>query len=147
MPQLSSLAEWSKKHICAVFESSNSEESLKAIQETFSNSINATLNGKQLGYDDIVHMVIAMRNEAPKGLKVEWLTAVESTSSSNYRDGFLGGMYIIHGIHRNLPGLPGTVEFSRHKAVVVQIQSQSTDLLIDSRKIVHLSFVASDFPL
>lgn len=85
MPQLSSLTEWSKEHICAVFESSNTDESLKAIQETFSTSINATLNGKQLGYDEIVQMVIAMRNEAPEGLKVEWLGAVESPGSSNYR--------------------------------------------------------------
>ncbi|KAF9473810.1 hypothetical protein BDN70DRAFT_816721 [Pholiota conissans] len=147
MLQLNSLTEWSREHIRAVFESPTADEALKAVQATFSTSINVTLNGKQLAYKDIVDMVLRLRKEAPGGLKVQWLQAIDSPSSPDNREGGLGGMYVIRGIYRVQKDYDRPVEIGRHKAVVVRIESQSTSSFIDSRRIVQLSIVASDSPI
>lgn len=134
---LSSLTSWSQEHIAAIFEAPTEQGSLKALQETFSPSVKASINGKPLTYDDIERMVLEMRKEAPNGLKVHWLQTVEASYDQNnlvsflYRDhgivfmtfiqeGLLGGTYIIKGIYKMVEGLDEPVEHTRHKVVIVK---------------------------
>ena len=83
--QLTSLTQWSQEHIRDVFESSSDENSAKAVEQTFSKSINATINGRQLGYAAIKHLVLSMRKEAPNGLKVQWQQTVDVPCDSTNR--------------------------------------------------------------
>ncbi|KAF8972149.1 hypothetical protein BDZ97DRAFT_1650197 [Flammula alnicola] len=142
--QLSSLVQWSQDHIRDVFESSTDEGSMRAVEETFAKNLNATVNGRPLGYAEIKQMVLMMRKQSACGLKVQWLQTVQVPHDSSNRDGSFGGMYIIHGIQKILPGRDKPTEFSRHKTVTVSIESQSTDPTVDTRRIVTLAFVASD---
>lgn len=81
---LISLTRWSHNHIRDVFESTSEEECIQAIQKTFSKDIEATINGWQAQFDDIVQSVLTMRRESKHGLKVEWKQSVEvSQDSSN----------------------------------------------------------------
>ncbi|KIM40655.1 hypothetical protein M413DRAFT_73003 [Hebeloma cylindrosporum] len=144
--QLTSLTQWSQEHIRAVFESVSDEDSAKAVEHTFSKSINASLNGRQLDYAAIKHLVFSMRKEAPNGLKVKWQQTVDVPCDSTNRDGSFGGVYIIEGIRRVLPDHTTSTEFSRCKAVTVRIESESKNLDVDSRRIVTLVFVARDIP-
>lgn len=75
--KLPSLTLWSQEHIRAIFESSTNEESIQAIDETFSSNIKATLNGKQVDQFEIKQLVLSMRAESPNGLRVEWKQTVE----------------------------------------------------------------------
>jgi hypothetical protein len=82
-----------------------------------------------------------------------------------FQDGSFRGFYVLRGLHMQLPGMISSAEFERHKAVAVRfafpdgldkipglmpsalayrIESQSSDLAIDSRRIVRLAFVASN---
>jgi len=83
--QLTSLTQWSQEHIRDVFESISDEVSAKAIEQTFSKSINATINDKQLGYAAIKRLVSSMRKEAPNGLKVQWQQTVDVPCDSTNR--------------------------------------------------------------
>jgi hypothetical protein len=83
--QLTSLTEWSQDHIRVVFESFRDEDSEKAIEQTFSKSINATVNDRQLGFAAIKQLVSSMRKEAPDGLKVQWQQTVEVPHDSKNR--------------------------------------------------------------
>ncbi|KAF8150109.1 hypothetical protein B0H34DRAFT_666593 [Crassisporium funariophilum] len=141
---LTSLTQWSQEHIRAVFESPSNEDSMQAVDETFAKTVNATLNGKPMGAAEIRQLVLSMRKESPGGLKVQWQQTVEVPQDAHNRNGSFGGVYIIRGIQRILPGYSRPVEFERHKTVTVRIESQSTDPTVDSRKIVNLVFVASD---
>ena len=83
--QLTSLTQWSQEHIRDVFESVSDEDSAKAVEQTFSRSINATVNGRQLGYAAIKSLVSSMRKEAPNGLKVQWQQTVDVPCDSTNR--------------------------------------------------------------
>ena len=95
--QLTSLTQWSQEHIRDVFESISDEDSAKAVEHTFSKSINATVNDKQLGYADIKHLVPSMRKEAPNGLKVQWQQTVDvpCDSTNRVRSGCLSKRVLI----------------------------------------------------
>ncbi|KJA16422.1 hypothetical protein HYPSUDRAFT_193150 [Hypholoma sublateritium FD-334 SS-4] len=146
---LSSLSQWSEQHIRAVFEAPTEQESLQAMKETFSPSIKAYLNGKPLGFAEIRSMILLMRNNSPNGLKIRWLQAVEAPHDACNRGGSMGGSYIISGILKTKMGTEKPVEYYRRKTVIVKIESQaiSNDRFEDSRRIVDLDFVASDFPV
>ncbi|KAL0953259.1 hypothetical protein HGRIS_004509 [Hohenbuehelia grisea] len=145
LPQLSSLSEWSAQHIRDVFEAPSDDAAIRAVENTFSEDLEATINGQPLKRDNIKQLVIAMRQDAPSGLKVHWHRAVEvPREPSTPRDGSFGGSYVISGIRRQIPGTSQYGEFERHKTVTVRIQSQSSDPTFDSRRIVNLTFVASD---
>jgi len=83
--QLTSLTQWSQEHIRDVFVSVSDEDSEKAVEQTFSKSINATVNGRQLGYAAIKSLVSSMRKEAPNGLKVQWQQTVDVPCDSTNR--------------------------------------------------------------
>src|SRR6266508_6152107 len=82
---LLTLTQWSHEHIQKVFESSTDDDSIRALEETFSTTLTGSANGKALSYEDVRHLVLAMRNEALGGnLKVEWHSGVEvSIDGSN----------------------------------------------------------------
>ncbi|KAJ6513021.1 hypothetical protein C8R45DRAFT_332259 [Mycena sanguinolenta] len=144
--QLSSLAEWSIKHIRDVFEAPDDELSLRAIEDTFARTISASLNKTPLDFDGLCALVRAMRHSAaPNGLSVEWRRADSTPDDPGNRNGLLVGEYRIRGIWRSVtPGSESISEFERHKKVVVRIQSQSHQAGVDSRRIVKLDIVASD---
>lgn len=77
---LSSLSEWSVRHIRDVFEARTDEQSLHAISSTFADHLNASINGAPLSRDGITQLVLAMRGSSPGGLKVQWQQAVEAPS-------------------------------------------------------------------
>jgi hypothetical protein len=86
---LSSLTEWSQEHVRAIFESSSNEEFIQAVEETFSSDIKATINGKQVGRQDIKQSVLSMRAESSSGgLKVEWKHTVEVPQDTYNRVNF-----------------------------------------------------------
>ncbi|CAA7269541.1 unnamed protein product [Cyclocybe aegerita] len=146
--RLSSLTQWSQGHIRRVFESPSEAEAVQAIEDTFSKDVNASLNGKQLGLEQVKQLVLSMHKESRTGgLKVEWKQTVEVPEDPTNRNGSFGGVYIIHGIWRTLSGQYEPMELERHKTVTVRIESQSNDTTVDSRKIVNLVFVASDIPV
>jgi len=143
--KLSSLSEWSVQHIRDIFEARTDEQSLRSIDATFSDSVNASINGGMLSREGINQLVLAMRKGSTGELKVHWQQAVEvPRDPSTNRDGSFGGVYIIRGLQKQLPGMIKPAEFERHKTVTVKIESQSPDMNLDSRKIVNLAFVASD---
>ncbi|KAK1222881.1 hypothetical protein PQX77_014303 [Marasmius sp. AFHP31] len=146
--QFSSLTEWSIAHIRRIFEAPNDSEAVRAISETFSPTVSATLNGSPIPREGIDKLVLTMRQGSigGNGLKVEWKHTVESPMDpSTNRDGSFGGVYVITGLRKSLPGSDEPVPFARHKTVTVRIESQNAeDYSMDSRRIVHLVFVASD---
>ncbi|KAF8896448.1 hypothetical protein BD779DRAFT_1433847 [Infundibulicybe gibba] len=142
--QLSSLSDWSVHHIRDIFEAGSDQQSLWAVASTFSEGVNATINGKPIRRDDISQLVLSMRQGSP-GLKVQWQQAAEAPRDpSTNRDGHFDGVYVIRGIRKVLPGANAPVEYERHKSVTVTIESQSSNPTVDSRKITNLAFVASD---
>ncbi|KAK7032284.1 hypothetical protein VNI00_013243 [Paramarasmius palmivorus] len=148
-PMLCSLTEWSINHIRDVFEAPSDEEALRAIEQTFSLSVTATLNGSPLPREGIIKLVLSMRQGGRmgggSGLRVNWKHTVEVPADPvTNRDGSFGGVYVITGLRKILPDFNRPVTFSRHKSVNVKIESQSPDTHLDSRRIVSLVFVASD---
>ncbi|KAJ7031337.1 hypothetical protein C8F04DRAFT_701969 [Mycena alexandri] len=146
--RLSSLADWSAAHIRAVFEALTTEASTRAIVDTFSPRLVASLNGTPLDYTGLCGLVNTMRASAPNGLKVEWASAQETVDDPEMRNGSLVGEYCIRGIWRSVAdsGPEQRCEFERRKKVVVRIESQSPDAAVDSRLIVKLDILASDVP-
>ncbi|KZT29680.1 hypothetical protein NEOLEDRAFT_1127448 [Neolentinus lepideus HHB14362 ss-1] len=139
---LSTLTDWSKQHISALFEIGNDSDALKAIEETFSPDVVVMLNGTRLDRDGVKQLVLALRRAAPKGLKVDWQVVVDVPKDASNRSGSFGGVYIIRGLKQEVPGL-GLTDFERRKSVNAVIESQSYDLDTDSRRIVNLVFVAA----
>ncbi|KAG6857378.1 hypothetical protein H0H87_004740 [Tephrocybe sp. NHM501043] len=118
---LPSLTEWSVRHIRDIFEASTDEQSLRAISTTFAEDVDGSVNGAPLSREGIKQLVLAMRKSSPKGLKVHWQQAVEASSDPvTNRGGSFGGVYIIRGIQKTLPGSQRPVEFERHKTVTVK---------------------------
>ncbi|KAF8239660.1 hypothetical protein L208DRAFT_1449658 [Tricholoma matsutake] len=143
--KLCSLSEWSVQHIRDVFEAHSEEKCLRAISSTFSDAVNASINGMSLSREGINHLVLAMRRSSGDGLKVQWQQTMEvPRDAATNRDGSFGGVYVIRGIQKCLPGTQKQVAFERHKTVTVKIESQSSSSHYDSRRIVSLVFVASD---
>ena len=83
--KLSSLTQWSQEHIQTIFESPSNEESIQAVDETFSSGIKAMLNGKQVGRSEIKQLVLSMRAESSGCLKVEWKQTIEVPQDENNR--------------------------------------------------------------
>ncbi|KAK7463388.1 hypothetical protein VKT23_006743 [Stygiomarasmius scandens] len=147
--RLPTLTEWSVDHIRAVFEAPTDSHALQAISETFSTSLSASVNGRPLNRSGVENLVLAMRRDAAStGLKVDWERTLEVPDDANTnRDGSFGGFYTISGLQKQIPGSHTPMDFIRHKTVTVRIESQVGDQFIDSRKIVSLVFVATDFPV
>lgn len=82
---MSSLTEWSYRHIRDVFEAPTLEESLHAISNTFAPNVEAYLNGSRLGYEGIIQLVTAMRGGSKKGLQVHWKQAMDVPRESTNR--------------------------------------------------------------
>ncbi|TFK49516.1 hypothetical protein OE88DRAFT_1661992 [Heliocybe sulcata] len=147
MPKpLSTLTDWSKQHIGAVFELGNESDALMAIEETFSPDVKVMLNGAPMNREGVKQVVLAFRRAAPNGLKVEWMSVVDVPNDASNRNGSFGGVYIIRGLKHEVPG-KGLLDFERHKSVNVVIQSQYDDPEKDSRRIVNLVFVAANVPV
>jgi hypothetical protein len=75
--KLCSLSDWSVRHIRDVFEAHSEEKCLRAIASTFSDGVNASINGKPLSREGINQLVLAMRRSSAGGLKVHWQQAME----------------------------------------------------------------------
>jgi hypothetical protein len=127
------------QHIKEVFEAPSDEESLQALDSTFSRTVDASVNGKPIQYRDLQKMVLGLRTNS--NLTVLWQRAQElpddaTTNQVNsyidmvlvasmlkatlYQSGKFNGAYIIKGIQRTLPGSNRLVEFERHKTVEVE---------------------------
>lgn len=74
---LCTLSEWSVGHIRDVFEARSEEKCLRAIAATFSDGVNASINGMPLSREGINQLVLAMRRSSESGLKVYWQKAIE----------------------------------------------------------------------
>ena len=136
---LSSIYEWSIEHIKNVFEAKSEDECLRALDETFSQNIDFTTNGKQLTHADLRRFVLTMVTTSGFRLKVQWHNAVEVPRDGTNRvrsicsilcascalpsilqDGVLGGYYTISNIRKvSLNGAPVPGRFERHKFVNV----------------------------
>ncbi|EKM81220.1 hypothetical protein AGABI1DRAFT_112900 [Agaricus bisporus var. burnettii JB137-S8] len=142
-PSFSSLTSWSMQHINDIFEAPSDEESLRAVDTTFSRHVEASVNGKPIQYRDIQRMVLALRTNS--NLTVSWQQAQESPDdAATNQSGKFNGSYIIKGIQRTLPDSNKWAEFERHKKVEVEIEPLAEDASYDSRKITRLAFVATD---
>jgi hypothetical protein len=74
---LSSLSEWSIRHIRDVFEARSEKKCLRAISSTFADSVDASINGMPLSREGIDQLVLGMRRSSADGLKVHWQQAME----------------------------------------------------------------------
>ena len=74
---LSSIYEWSIDHIKHVFEAKTEEDSLEAIDDTFSHHIEIIMNGKELSRGELQKFVLAMVKSSGFRLGVSWQNAVE----------------------------------------------------------------------
>ena len=77
---LSSLTQWSHEHIAKIFTSTNDEDCLQALRDTFSRDVRAKLNDIQIGFDDIKRSVMILRRESVGhgGLRIHWEHGVEA---------------------------------------------------------------------
>ncbi|KAJ7593372.1 hypothetical protein C8J56DRAFT_886333 [Mycena floridula] len=141
---LSTLTEWSRQHICDIFEAPSDNDALLAIASTFSATVEGSINGQSLNRAGIEQLVLAMRkNSSPGGLRVHWQETVDVPKDSvTNRNGSFGGIYYISGLQQEVEG--NLASFERRKVVSVQIESESPDTAQDSRRIVHLVFVATN---
>ncbi|CAK5268442.1 unnamed protein product [Mycena citricolor] len=141
---LSSLEAWSKAHISDIFEAATDDRSFRAIEATFAPDLIGTMNGSPISFADICRLVCEMRQSAPQGLSVQWVSARETLDEgSQNQNGCLEGKYIIQGILRPVDDHQW-LEFERQKLVSVRIESQSPSAEVDSRRIVRLHLKASD---
>ncbi|CCL99313.1 uncharacterized protein FIBRA_01329 [Fibroporia radiculosa] len=143
---LSTFYTWSREHIQRVFEAKSSEDCRQALDDTFSQRIDLTLNGTTLPRTHLQKAIMAMVEDSGFRLAVEWHNAVEVPRDDCNRAGMLGGYYVIRNIRKRLPG-ESTILVERHKSVNVIIESESSDPSIDSRRIVKLAIVATDMPM
>ncbi|KIY43930.1 hypothetical protein FISHEDRAFT_52740 [Fistulina hepatica ATCC 64428] len=143
--RLCTLAEWSIQHIRDIFEAKDDAHAMGSIEATFAPHMSGSINGTPLTRPLLTKLVLALRQSSPHGLKVQWTEAVGiSEDPSTNRNGLLGGSYVIRGIQKTPPGSARPAAYERHKSVQVRIESQKKDTRVDSRRIVSLSFVASD---
>lgn len=71
--------------MAAIFEAVTEEDALKAIAETFSDNVQATLNGLPLPRPIIDKAVLAMRPSPNGGLKVVWKEKTEAPKDCSNR--------------------------------------------------------------
>ena len=83
--RLGSLIEWSISHIREVFEARSDDDALRAIESTFAERLEGTVNGAPLSRPQVAQMVLAMRRTAPMGLRVEWRQAQEAPRDMSCR--------------------------------------------------------------
>ncbi|KAL9712125.1 hypothetical protein Ac2012v2_005203 [Leucoagaricus gongylophorus] len=69
---LTSLTSWSMQHIHDIFEASSDDESLRALDKTFTKDVEATVNGNSIQYRDIQRMVLGLRKDSSSRLRVSW---------------------------------------------------------------------------
>lgn len=69
---LTSLTSWSMQHIHDIFEASSDDESLRALDKTFTKDVEATVNGNSIQYRDIQGMVLGLRKDSSSRLRVSW---------------------------------------------------------------------------
>jgi hypothetical protein len=126
------------RHIRDIFEAHSEEKCLRAISSTFSDGVNASINGMPLSREGINQLVLAMRRSSAGGLKVHWQQVMEVPRDGvtnrvslvprcdalaiaySPQDGSFGGVYVIRGIQKSLPGTQKPVAFERHKTVTVK---------------------------
>ncbi|KAI0733604.1 hypothetical protein C8Q72DRAFT_771994 [Fomitopsis betulina] len=138
---------WSKEHIERVFEAKTSADCLQAINDTFSQNIELTLNGSPIPRTYLESAIMGMVEASGFRLSVEWLNAVEVSRDGSLRSGALGGYYVIRNLRRQLPGSKIQMLYERHKSINASIDSESSDPGVDSRRIVKLAIVATDKPM
>ncbi|RPD59605.1 hypothetical protein L227DRAFT_611830 [Lentinus tigrinus ALCF2SS1-6] len=144
---LSTFYSWSIEHIKNVFEAKSERDCLKALDDTFSQRLEFTFNGSPLPRVGLQKIVLAMLQNSGFCLNVDWLNAVEVPRDGSNRNGMLGGYYVIRNVKKPLPGTAKLALFERHKSVNVEIESESSDPSVDSRRIVKLAIVATDVPV
>ncbi|PCH42043.1 hypothetical protein WOLCODRAFT_72813 [Wolfiporia cocos MD-104 SS10] len=142
---------WSREHIQRVFEAKNEADCLRALNDTFSQKIELSLNGTSLPRTHLQTAIMAMVAGSGFRLSVEWQHANEvprdPSNSPASQNGTLEGHYVIRGIRKQLPGRSTTALYERHKSVKVVIESESSDRSVDTRRIVKLTIVAKDVPM
>lgn len=74
---LSTFYAWSVEHIQRVFEAKTSAECLRAVDDTFSQKIELTLNGNSLPRIHLQRAILAMVESSGFQLTVHWQNAVE----------------------------------------------------------------------
>ncbi|KAJ7757660.1 hypothetical protein B0H16DRAFT_1537391 [Mycena metata] len=147
-PPLSSLADWTRRHICEVFESPTNELTLLALDSTFSRGLKATVNGDAVDFDGFSMLIASMaEHAAPTGPKVEWVFADETPDDAGHRNGVVKGEYFIRDIFGKIPGTDQLIEIETRKQVVGRIESQTSEAGIDSRRIVRLDATVSVEPV
>jgi hypothetical protein len=142
--RLSSLTEWSQSHIKRVFEAKSDSQCLEAINDTFTPSVKATLNGQSVSPADVKNFVLALRRAGEQnggsGLRVHWKYALDVPDDPNtnrvrfplfpnstflashvpIQDGSFGGVYFLSGINMPIPGTTSMAKFERRKIVTVR---------------------------
>ncbi|KAH9915130.1 uncharacterized protein B0H18DRAFT_1042694 [Fomitopsis serialis] len=138
---------WSREHIQRVFEAKTSADCLRALDDTFAQNIELTLNGSPIPRTYLQSAIMGMVESSGFRLSVEWLNAVEAPRDESYRSGALGGYYVIRNLRRQSPDSTTHMLYERHKSINVIIESESSDPYVDSRRIVKLALVATDKPM
>lgn len=82
---VSTIYEWSISHIKTVFEAKTEDACLRAIDDTFSHGIEATVNGKPLSRMELQRFVLSMVKLSGYRLNVQWQNAVEVPRDSSNR--------------------------------------------------------------
>ncbi|KAI0925561.1 hypothetical protein AcW1_007976 [Taiwanofungus camphoratus] len=116
---LSTFYAWSVEHIQRVFEAKTSAECLRAVDDTFSQKIELTLNGNSLPRIHLQRAILAMVESSGFQLTVHWQNAVEVPQDELNRNGMLGGYYIIRNLRKEVPGTSEFARFERHKSINV----------------------------
>ncbi|CAK5275901.1 unnamed protein product [Mycena citricolor] len=136
---LPSLAEWSRVHITSTFTAPTHELTLAALDQTFSRSLKATVNGKPVDFHGFGRMIAAMSGQGKNGgPHVEWVSAYEEDEQDGGRSGTVRAEYIVRDTIGTMPGSKVPMELEVHKKVIARIESQSTRRNLDSRRIVKL---------
>ncbi|KAH9950009.1 hypothetical protein B0H21DRAFT_777039 [Amylocystis lapponica] len=135
------------EHIKRVFEAKTESECRRALDDTFSQRMEFTMNGTSLPRAGLLRTVLSMVENSGFRLTVEWQNAVEVPLDSSNRNGILGGYYIVRNVAKQMPGYSAPLLCERHKSVNVVIESESPDADIDSRRIVKLALIATDKPM
>ncbi|CAK5276194.1 unnamed protein product [Mycena citricolor] len=145
---LPSLCEWSRTHIGSTFTAPTHELTLAALDQTFSRSLKATVNGKPVDFHGFGHMIAAMSGRGSNGgPHVEWLSAHEEEEEDGCRSGIVRAEYIVRDIIGTMPGSKIPMELEVHKKVVARIESQSARSDLDSRRIVTLDALTKMIPV
>lgn len=88
---------WSQEHIQRVFEAKTSADCLQALNDTFAQNIELTLNGTPIPRTYLESAIMGMVEASGFRLSVEWLNAVEVS-----RDGSLRVSIRVSLLHEDL---------------------------------------------